>query len=514
MFLANIRFIALGLTLAVAACGGGGGSSGGGGGGGGSTNTAPTFTSAATATIPENFDGPFYTAMATDAQGDVVAFSIGAGGDGGLFQLLNGNELAFRTSPDFERPADGNGDNVYELTLAASDGRASTTLALRVTITDVVGGSFQVRRVGTGFAGPVFVAAMPDDRGLLLVVERAGRIRMLDPDTGQIFATPFLDITGQISTNGERGLLGMALAPDYMTSGRAYVFVTAPDGSLQLRRYTSPAGGRDTLDASTGDVLISIPHSEFNNHNGGWIGFDAAGLLYMATGDGGGANDPLMNGQNRNTLLGKVLRLDVSRDDFPADPNRDYGIPPANPFAGGGGAPEVWLYGLRNPFRASFDRATGELWIGDVGQGAIEEVDRVQTSQSGLNLGWPLYEGTQPLFGNSSAGLTMPVTQYGHGTGALQGNSITGGVVYRGPVEQLQGLYIFADFISNNVWSVPIAGLVPGTTAPSTAFTNRNAAFTPNVGTLTGIVAFGEDMSGNLLIVSIGGSVFIIEPSS
>jgi glucose/arabinose dehydrogenase len=513
MWHSSIRVVALGLTLALAACGGGGGS-GGGGGGGGSANTAPTFTSASTATVPENFSGAFYTATATDAQGQLISFSIGAGGDGALFQLLGGNGLAFRTPPDFEAPADGNGNNVYEVTLVASDGQASRTLALQVTVTDVVGGGFQVRRVGTGFAGPVFVAAMPDDRGLLLVVERAGRIRLFDPDTGQVTATPFLDIAGQISTDGERGLLGLALAPDYMASGRAYVFVTAPDGAVQLRRYISPAGNRDALDASTGDVLISIPHSQYNNHNGGWIGFDAAGLLYMATGDGGGGNDPLMNGQNRDTLLGKMLRLDVSRDDFPGDPNRDYGIPPANPFAGGGGAPEVWLYGLRNPFRASFDRATGELWIGDVGQGAIEEVDRVQTTQTGPNLGWPLYEGTQPLLGNSSAGLTMPVTQYGHGTGALQGNSVTGGIVYRGPVEQLQGLYIFADFISNNVWSVPIAGLVQGATAPSSAFTNRNAAFTPNAGALTGIVAFGEDRSGNLLIVSIGGSVFIVEPSS
>jgi len=209
-----------------------------------------------------------------------------------------------------------------------------------------------------------------------------------------------------------------------------------------------------------------------------------------------------------------MLRLDVSGDDFPADPNRDYRIPSTNPFAGGGGAGEVWLYGLRNPFRNSFDRATGELWIGDVGQGAIEEVDRVQISQAGLNMGWPLYEGTQALTGTSTAGITMPVTQYGHGSGPLQGNSITGGFVYRGPVEQLQGLYVFADFISNNIWTIPIAGLAQGTTTSSSAFTNRNAAFTPNAGTLTSIVAFGEDESGNLYIVSIGGSVFQIVPSS
>jgi hypothetical protein len=502
------RATLVGLALSLAACGGGNG-----GGGGGAGNSAPTFTSAASGNVVENAAGTVYTATATDPNGDPVTFSIAGGTDAALFQITAGGALSFRDPPDFEVPADANRDNVYEINLAASDGQAGSTLALRITVTDVAAGGFQVRRVGTGFVEPVFVTALPDNTGRVLVVERAGRIRVLNPATGTTAATPFLDIAGQVSTDSERGLLAVALAPDYLTSGRAYVFLTALDGAVQLRRYTSPAGNREALDAASGDVLLSIPHPR-GNHNGGWIGFDAAGLLYMAVGDGGGANDPDMNGQNRNTLLGKMLRLDVSRDDFPADPLRDYGIPAANPFAGGGGAPEVWAYGLRNPFRASFDRATGELWIGDVGQGAIEEVDRVLTSQAGLNFGWPLYEGTQPLFGTSAAGLTMPVAQYAHGSGLLQGNSITGGFVYRGPVEVLQGLYVFADFISNNAWTVPISALAPGRTAGAGAFTNRNADFTPNAGALTQIVSFGEDQTGNLLIVSIGGSVFMIQPSS
>jgi hypothetical protein len=138
----------------------------------------------------------------------------------------------------------------------------------------------------------------------------------------------------------------------------------------------------------------------------------------------------------------------------------------------------------------------------------------VQITQTGLNLGWPLYEGTRPLLAAGPGGLTMPVAEYGHGSGPLQGNSLIGGFVYRGPVEQLQGLYIFADFISNNIWSVPAASLTPGATAPSSSFTNRNAAFTPNAGSLTSVTAFGEDQAGNLLIVSIGGDVFMIQPSS
>jgi glucose/arabinose dehydrogenase len=453
------------------------------------------------------------TAAASDPDGNPLTFAISGGADAGLLQVTAGGALSFRAPPDFEVPADANGDNVYEVTLAVTDGQATTTQAVRITVTDNAAGSFAVRRVGSGFAQPVFLTALPDNSGRVLVVERAGLIRILNPATGAIAATPFLDVTGQVSTAGERGLLAVALAPDYATSGRAYVFLTALDGRIELRRYTSPAGNRDALDAASGDLLLAIAHPR-TNHNGGWLGFGRDGLLYMATGDGGGANDPDQNGQNRNTLLGKMLRLDVARDDFPGDAARDYGIPAGNPFAGGGGAGEVWLFGLRNPFRNSFDRATGELWIGDVGQGAIEEIDRVQITQSGLNFGWPLYEGTQPLQGNNPAGLTMPVTQYGHGTGPLQGNSVTGGFVYRGPVEPLQGLYIFADFISNNLWSVPAANLVPGSTQPSSSYTNRNAAFAPNAGSLTSVTSFGEDQAGNLFIVAIGGDVFMIQATS
>lgn len=495
----------------LTACSSGGGGNGGGGGGG--MNSPPSFTSPTAANAPENAAGTVYTATASDPNGDALTFSISGGADAGLMQITAGGALSFRAPPDFEAPADANGDNAYDVVIAVSDGQATTTQSVRIVVTDNAAGSFAVRRVGSGFSSPLFLTALPDNSGRVLVVERAGRIRILNPATGAIAATPFLDITGQVSIDGERGLLSVALAPDYMTSGRAYVYLTAPGGRIELRRYTSSAANRDVLDAATGDVLLAIDHPR-NNHNGGWLGFGRDGLLYMATGDGGGANDPDLNGQNRATLLGKILRIDVARDDFPNDPLRDYAIPPGNPFVGGGGAAEVWLYGLRNPFRDSFDRATGELWIGDVGQGAIEEIDRVQITQTGLNLGWPLYEGSQPLLGAGPAGLTMPVAEYAHGSGPLQGFSITGGFVYRGPVEPLQGLYIFADFVSGNLWSVPSASLVQGSTQPSTSFTNRNNAFAPNAGSLTEVTSFGEDQAGNLFIVAFGGDVFMIQPTS
>lgn len=500
-------FAAIALTLT--ACGGGGG--GNGGGGGGAANSPPAFVSGTSVTVPENTAGVFHTATASDPDGDPLTFSLAGGPDAALLQITASGALSFIAPPDFDAPADADRDNIYEVAIRVSDGRTSVTQTLRITVTDVTGGSFRVRRVGNGFAEPVFLTALPDDSGRVLVVERAGRIRLLDPANGSVAATPFLDIASEVSTVGERGLLAVALAPNFMASGRAYVYLVALDGAIELRRYMANAG-RTALDNSSGDRLLRIPHPR-TNHVGGWLGFGPDGLLYAATGDGGGANDPDGNGQNRFTLLGKMLRLDVSRDDFPSDPDRDYGIPSANPFAASGGAPEVWLFGLRNPFRNSFDRATGELWIGDVGQGAIEEVNRVQVSQTGLNLGWPLFEGTQPLFGADPTGLTVPVTQYTHGSGPLQGRSITGGFVYRGPIEALQGLYIFADFISGNIWSAPIAQLPSGSTAPSSVFTNRNAAFAPDAGSLTNVTGFGEDQAGNLYIVSFNGGIFRIEPA-
>jgi glucose/arabinose dehydrogenase len=479
-----------------------------------SSNSPPAFTSPRTLRVAENTAGTVLTVTASDPDGDLLTISVTGGADEALVRIDSAGALSFVTPPDFEAPGDANRNNIYEVTLTVSDDQVKVSQALRITVTNVTAGGFAVRRVGSGFTRPVFATAMPDDSGRMLVVERAGRVRILDPATGTIAATHFLDISGQVSTLGERGLLAIAPAPDYATSGRAYVFLTALDGRLELRRYSSSAANREVLDAATGDVLLAIPHPN-TNHNGGWLGFGNDGLLYMSTGDGGGGGgDPDGNAQNRNSLLGKMLRLDVTRDDFPSDPERDYGIPASNPFAAGGGAGEVWLYGLRNPFRNSFDRATGELWIGDVGQGAIEEIDRVQITQSGLNLGWPLYEGTRPLKGNDPTGLTMPVTEYGHGSGPREGNSVTGGFVYRGPVEPLQGLYIFADFISGNIWSVRAAGLTQGTTAPSSTFRRRNAAFAPDAGSLTNITSFGEDQDGNLFMVSFGGEVFMIRSTS
>ncbi|HEY5803196.1 MAG TPA: PQQ-dependent sugar dehydrogenase [Lysobacter sp.] len=472
-------------------------------------NRPPAFTSGVAATVPEDTASVFYTATASDPDGNPITFSLAGGADQARLRITSAGGLSFVTTPDFENPVDANGDNIYLVTIAASDGIVSVTQSLSVTVTNSLGASFRVRRVASGLNFPIFIAPMPDSSGRLFVVEREGRIRIMTAN-GALTATPFLDISGTISIDGERGLLGFATAPDFFTSGRFYIFVTALDGTIEVRRYQTVAGDLNRADPASGDAILRVPHAR-NNHNGGWIAFGPDRMLYIAIGDGGGSGDPDNNGQNTNTLLGKILRVDPASDGFPSDTARDYAIPSGNPFVTSGGAPEVWAYGLRNPFRNNFDSQTGNLLIGDVGQGAIEEIDLMRPGDAGANFGWPVLEGTVPFRGGPTTGMTPPVAQYSHGTGPVNGSSVTGGVVYRGTVESLLGEYIFADFVRPNIWSLPISRLVPGTTLQANEFTLRNGDFTPDAGALTNIVSINADAGGQVYLVDFDGEIFVLE---
>lgn len=509
---ARVRSGAAFSLLMLSACGGGGG-----GDGGGNpsptppaTNRPPVFTSAATASVVENSAGTVYAAAASDPDGNALTYTIAGGADSARFAITAGGALSFVVAPDFESPADADVNNVYLVQLAASDGTASAMLDLAVTVTNVGPDGIAVRRVGTGFSQPLYIAPVPGDAARMFVVEKGGRIRLLTPATGTIGATPFLDVSASISTDGERGLLGFATAPDFAASGRFYVYLTAPGGTIELRRYRTLAGNRDVADPASADVLLRIPHPQ-SNHNGGWIDFGPDGFLYLAVGDGGGSGDPDDNAQNRNVLLGKLLRIDVASDAFPADEARDYAIPPGNPFAATGGAPEIWATGLRNPFRNGFDRTTGHLFIADVGQNAVEEVNLMRPTDGGANYGWRVREGTRPFQGTTADTLTNPVIEYLHGSGPRQGQSITGGQVYRGPIEALSGHYVFGDFVSGNLWSVPVNRLSVGSTLTGDAFTIRTTAFVPDAGTIGSPVSFGLDAAGTLYIVDIDGEIFRVE---
>ena len=507
----SIMFMAA-AALAVAGCGDG---MGGGNGGGNPppANGAPSFTSAQTVTVPENSTGTIYTATATDPNGDPLTFSLSGGADRADFSITAAGALSFVVTPDFEAPADADGNNVYLVQISVSDGMTSAVLNLSVTVTNGGSDAFAVRRVGVGFVQPLYVEPVPDGSGRVFVVEKAGRIRILNPQSGAIAATAFLDIRGTISSTGERGLLGLATAPDFASTGTFYVHLTNNAGDIEIRRYRTLAGNRDQADPTSANVILVVPHPNFENHNGGWIDFGPDGNLYIAVGDGGSGGDPPENAQNRNVLLGKILRINVASDAFPSDPNRDYAIPATNPFAQSGGSPEIWALGLRNPFRACFDPLTQNLWIGDVGQASREEIDLMEPDDGGANFGWDFLEGTATFEGQAPAGLTPPVAEYQHGSGPRQGNVVTGGCVYRGPVESLRGQYFFADFAISNIWSIPVAQVTIGTTISSSDFILRNADFAPNQGGIAQVSSFGVDEAGNLYIVDFGGEIFRVEPS-
>jgi hypothetical protein len=496
-------------ALALAGCGGGGG--GGGGGGPPAANRPPAFTSAATANVAENSNGAVYSATASDPDGNPLTFSLSGGADRAAFSISAGGALSFALPPDFEVPADADLNNVYLVQIAVSDGMTSATLDLALTVTNVGPDAFRTRRVGTGFAQPLYLTGIPDGSGRVLIVQQGGLIRILDPVAGTVSPTPFLNVSSQVTTDGERGLLGLALAPDFTATGTFYVFLTDTLGHIQVRRYRTLAGNRDQADPASADTIFDVAHPA-NNHNGGWIDFGPDGFLYVAMGDGGGSGDPTNNAQNPNVLYGKMLRIDPRSDAFPTDALRDYAIPAGNPFAGGGGLPEIWALGLRNPFRNSFDPLTQNLWIGDVGQGLREEVDLMRPADGGANFGWRIMEGTLAFNGTPIPGLVAPVAEYPHGGGPRDGNSVTGGYVYRGPVEALRGNYFFGDFVTGNLWSIPLARIALGATVPSGQFVLRRADFTPNAGAVGNVSSFGVDQAGNLYIVDFDGEIFRVEP--
>jgi hypothetical protein len=380
-----------------------------------SANQPPSFTSPATVSAPENSDGTIYTATASDPEGDSLTFSIAGGVDGALLRMTGGGALSFRDPPDFETPRDSNRNNIYRVRLGVSDGMGSNTLDLLVTVTNRGPDKFRVRRVGTGFDRPLFVAPVPGGGGRIFVVEQPGRILIYNPNTGVRTTPAFLSVIRETTTEGERGLLGFATAPDFATSGFFYVNLTNNNGDTEIRRYRTMAGNPNRADPASVDLILG--YAQFReNHNGGWLGFGPDGYLYIASGDGG------------------------------------------------------------------------------------------------ANFGWSIVEGTQPFKGDPRPSFVPPVAEFGHGTGPRQGNAVTGGYVYRGPVEALQGHYFFGDFVTGHIWSLRQSLLRTGRTLPSSAFVVRTKQFVPDQGEINRVSSFGVDEAGNLYIVDFDGEIFRVEP--
>lgn len=322
-----------------------------------------------------------------------------------------------------------------------------------------------------GLSTPVELTHAGDER--LFVVEKGGSIKIVNPD-GSVNPTPFLNISSLVSNGSEQGLLGLAFPPDYQTTGRFYVNYTNTSGNTVIARYT--VSEDPNIANPDGTILLTI-NQPYSNHNGGSLHFGPDGYLWISTGDGGSGGDPQGNGQNTNTLLGKMLRIDVSGD--------SYSIPPDNPFVGSDGRDEIWAYGLRNAWKFSFDRETNEVWIADVGQNQIEEINKRPANQAGLNYGWRCYEGNNSYNTSGCAApetMEFPIATYNHSSGRC---SITGGYVYRGTqYPNLIGKYFFADYCSGEIGWVDENGTLE--------FLTDTNYF---------IYSFGEDLNGQLYVV-------------
>jgi len=344
--------------------------------------------------------------------------------------------------------------------------------------------------VAGGFSSPIFVTHAGDSR--LFVVEQTGRIKIIGGGT-------FLDIHTMISTGGERGLLGLAFHPNYASNGLFYVnYTRKSDGDTVIAEFRRSTGNPDVANVASKRVVMRI-NQPYPNHNGGWMAFKGS-YLYIGTGDGGSGGDPKNRAQNTGKLLGKILRIN------PLDPpgTARYSIPADNPFVGVAGKDAIWSYGLRNPWRCSFDSSTDDLWCGDVGQEMYEEIDHVATGR-GVNFGWRKLEGLHYYnwSGHTSGALcagtcfTLPVAEYSHGSYGGGNCAVTGGYVSRRSGAALYGDYIFGDYCSGRVWSMPAGG------GSMTLLDDTNYL----------ISSFGEGNDGRLYLVDLGGSIYRLTDS-
>lgn len=358
------------------------------------------------------------------------------------------------------------------------------------------------------FSGPMGMKVAPGDDDNLYVFERTGRIRIVDRVTGT--GPVFLDITSLVSTTFEGGLLGLAFPLDHEATGKFYVHYTeANGGGLRTRivEYARDTANPMIADPSSARAILQV-NQPAANHNGGSIEchpFD--GTLHISLGDGGFSGSGQARAQDlTDEWLGKILRIDPTADDFPADPDRNYAIPPDNPYVGSAGDDEIWASGLRNPFRTSFDPMTGDMWIGDVGASSWEEVNRIPNAEGGANLGWGCMEGFVCNGGQCTCNdpsLTLPVRVYSHSVGF----SISGGRVYRGcAMPALDGAFIYGDFGSNKIWTLVEA---------DAGVDNIERTGQLNQGTdlVVNPVGFGEDQDGELYIVSLSGKIMKVVPS-
>lgn len=473
----SLAYVLVLACLCLTACGGGGGNPG-------TPGPAPSPPSAGTGTL----------AVTTSGLPAGVNASVRVNGPSNYQQDLAGSQTLSGLAPGSYNlsaaPVTAGG-----VTYTPSPATQSAVVTAGATATATVAYAsapvgIALSQVVANLDNPTYLSAPPGDTRLF-IVERAGRIRIVE--NGNTLTAPFLDISGRVFTGGEGGLLSMAFDPQFATNRTFYLYYTDLQQNIVIERFSAGANA-NLADPTSSLVIIRIPHPTFTNHFGGQVAFGPDGNLYLATGDGGGAGDPNRNGQNLDSLLGKLLRIDV-RNASAAQP---YAIPAGNPHINQAGRrPEIWAAGLRNPWRFAFDGS--QLYLSDVGQDRREEVNIVPASTAGLNYGWNTMEGTLCFNAAScdQAGLTLPAFEYDHGANDANGCSITGGFVYRGSaIPGLQGRYFYSDFCRGFLKSFLAGG--------GSVLEQRDW----NVGTIGNVVSFGQDGQGELYLMTSRGIVY------
>lgn len=492
-------FLAFLLLFALTACGGGSSERGSGGGPGGGLQIPLAISSPAQASFAENGTGTVYQTTITGGTGATVTFTV-SGADAGQFNLTASGTLTFKTPPDFEAPTDADHNNVYQIVISASDGTFSAQENVAITVTNMPDQTVIALVAGTYFL-PTYVTAVPGQSNSVFVATRNGNVFLVDSgsanpsDKGALY----LSIPNLGSNDvGEYGLLSVVAAPDFATSGLLYAFVTDPTGNLEVRRYPRLSSGSG--DPASGQLILRIPHSvRPGDHLGGWMAFGPDGFLYLSTGDGGVP----ANSQALSNLFGKVLRIDVSRDDFPGDALRNYGIPAGNPFVGSGGMPEIFAYGFRDPRRGSFEGANILLDDReDVPVDMVPEINLIRPQDAGGNYG---ANGPALPPPGSIAPVIAVTPQLVSQIGA-----VVGGYVYHGASPQFSGRYLFfagtQPASSTGVQAVAASSLLSGTTLVVPNCCARVVTpFDP-----TSVLAFGEDGSHNAYMVTGNGQLYEI----
>lgn len=480
-----MRYLVVSLLVALASCQ--------------ESNLSPTQAPPNPAQFSATATSPTSVSLSWSASAGANRYSLERRTGSGDFTAIGGSNLTATSYSDTGLTA----NTAYTYRVKAVNNSGSSSGVERSVTTPGTSSSSEPRVrlapvVTSGLTQPLYLTHARDGSGDLYVVEKAGRIRVIEG--GTLRSQPFLDITGKTSKGGEQGLLGLAFHPDYRNNGYFYVNYTNSSGDTLIARYAANRSSK-VADPGSEQIVLTVDQP-YDNHNAGWLGFGPDGMLYVPLGDGGAGGDPQNYAQrleaqsgNRH-LLGKVLRIDVNG----GEQGRNYRIPADNPSLGGR-VSEIWAYGLRNPWRASFDRQTGDLWIGDVGQGSQEEISLGAGGGKGLNYGWKIMEGTACYDnsiapGCSSNSLTRPVHAYGRG----DGYSITGGYMYRGTrFPRMQGRYFFTDFGTGNLWSLR---LVNGTWMRKTEVASAGQ----------GLASFGEDEQGELYVISLfGGQIWRLE---